>query len=60
MLAVIGPSDLALMRRLPVLWTEREPTRIGVDELAHSSDSVAAQPKPAVSSAPSSGRSAPG
>ena len=33
---MIGPSGLALMRRLPVLWTEREPARIGVDELAHS------------------------
>ena len=34
--AVIGPSGLAIMRRLPVLWTEREPARIGADELAHS------------------------
>jgi hypothetical protein len=34
--AVIGPSGLALLRRLPVLWTEREPARIGADELAHS------------------------
>ena len=33
---MIGPSGLALMRRLPVLWTEREPARIGADELAHS------------------------
>lgn len=34
--AVIGPSGLAIMRRLPVLWTEQEPARISLAELARS------------------------
>ncbi len=34
--AVVGPSALAVMRRLPVLWPEREPARLGFYELAQS------------------------
>jgi hypothetical protein len=32
--AAVGPSGVALLRRLPVLWKEHEPTRIPLAELA--------------------------
>ena len=34
--AVIGPSGVAIMRRLPVLWIEREPARVRADDLGRS------------------------
>lgn len=34
--AVVGPSSVAITRRLPVLWTQQEPAHIPVDELARS------------------------
>lgn len=34
--SVVGPSGIAILRRVPVLWAEREPARIATDELARS------------------------
>ena len=31
--AVLGPSGIALLRRMPVLWSEREPARCAAAEL---------------------------
>ena len=32
--AVVGPSGIAILRRLPVLWTHQEPAHMPPDELA--------------------------
>ena len=32
--ALIGPSSVAILRRLPVLWAHQEPTRLPTDVLA--------------------------
>jgi hypothetical protein len=34
--AVIGPSGIAILRRLPVLWTQNMPARIPADDFAGS------------------------
>ncbi len=34
--AVVGPSAVSILRRLPVLWTEREPAHVASDDFARS------------------------
>src|SRR5262249_11427379 len=34
--ATVGPSSVVLLRRLPTLWTEHEPTVLPTDQLARS------------------------
>jgi hypothetical protein len=34
--AVVGPSSVAILRRMPVLWTHHEPAVLPADELAES------------------------
>lgn len=34
--AVVGPSGVAILRRMPVLWAEHQPAVVATDELARS------------------------